>query len=961
MTKRMCVFGLLICICSFTALYAQLTRFFPGDEMLPSSFLSDLFQDSQGNVWIATNGGLVRYDGHQFRTYRHVEGQEASLLSDHTLRLVEDGNKRLVVGTAMGTQRFDPATLRFSTVKLVNSQGTEISCFINALLLRRNGDVLITTSGYGVYVLKPDAEQATHGDEFMDDIFEDVRDVAETVEGNLWMAANQNGVLRMEGNRLHTYSIGEHQARNICVSRSGRVYASDLLGGLYLFDKKSDQFVCVEATRHLSINRLVDAMDGGVFLATDGIGLMRYDEKTGEVSAVGWSQGYVDMSRAKVKTVMEDGVGNLWMGVDQRGLFMQTGGNMGFDYMGVRQGKASLIGDHGVLTMYGDKDGTLWVGTDGDGLYRLTADGQSRHYDNVPSSILSICADHEGRLYLASWLEGCGRFDPQTGRYEQFPFTKAGDATHVMSMVVDKDDNLWIATSGDGLKCWNPRSQQLEEYRPKKEQDPNFKDNALSNSWLEHLSLSNDGKRLYMALSSGMACMELSTRSFVSTWGKCCLLPGMAVNAVCEDTEGKVWAATSEGLYMLLPNSHEMQHYGVEHGLPSMALMSMEQAEDGTLWIGTQHGLCHFFPQNGECINYFKAEGLQGNEFIKGASARLGDGRLAFGGTSGLTIFHSADIKPLHPRLRVNLVGMTVAGEEVNTLTRSGWYQVTDVMLSEATRFDLAHDDNNITLRFSVMDYARADGVRYEYAIGDGEWTSLPVGTNVLTMTHLPADTYELRVRAVLGSIVGDERSFLIVVHSAWYASWWAMCVYALLVVLLVWLYLQYRRRAKQSRLRMQEHIHAALMRHAVEDAEKEGGTEKPMAGRTVATDLSRAKTSDEQLMERVMQVIRCHIGNPNLSVEQLADEVGASHWQLFRKIKELTGDSPRAFVKNVRLKRAAYLLEDGTRSIDDVMRACGFDNTAEFSAIFKKFYGVSPSEYMREAALEVGRDSQMK
>ena len=103
------------------------------------------------------------------------------------------------------------------------------------------------------------------------------------------------------------------------------------------------------------------------------------------------------------------------------------------------------------------------------------------------------------------------------------------------------------------------------------------------------------------------------------------------------------------------------------------------------------------------------------------------------------------------------------------------------------------------------------------------------------------------------------------------------------------------------------------------------------------------------------MQVIRCHIGNPNLSVEQLADEVGASRWQLLRKIKELTGESPRVFVKNVRLKRAAYLLEDGTRSIDDVMRACGFDNTAEFSAMFKKFYGVSPSEYMHERSFGSG------
>ena len=313
------------------------------------------------------------------------------------------------------------------------------------------------------------------------------------------------------------------------------------------------------------------------------------------------------------------------------------------------------------------------------------------------------------------------------------------------------------------------------------------------------------------------------------------------------------------------------------------------------------------------------------------------------------------------------LTSMTVGGQEVNTLTRSGWYQVCDTIVSEARRFDLAYNDNSLTLSFSTMDYARADGLHYEYRIGaDSIWQRLPMGVNVLTLSHLAPDTYPISVRAVTGSTVSEELKFSIVVHPAWYASIYAKIVYCLLALLMIVRYLRRRRRAEQQRLRVQEHIHAAQMREIEESsvkkevqpptvevqAEESLEEERREKARQTVEELVEKPTlqaPDERLLERVMKVVNAHIADSDLSVEQIANEVGLSRSHLHRKMKELTGESTSDFVRNVRLKRAAYLLEGGKHSIAEVMYACGFDSPPGFSTRFKNFYGVSPSEYMKE------------
>ena len=105
----------------------------------------------------------------------------------------------------------------------------------------------------------------------------------------------------------------------------------------------------------------------------------------------------------------------------------------------------------------------------------------------------------------------------------------------------------------------------------------------------------------------------------------------------------------------------------------------------------------------------------------------------------------------------------------------------------------------------------------------------------------------------------------------------------------------------------------------------------------------------NDKLMERIMKFINQNISNPDLTVNQLADEVGLSRVHLNRKIKELTNQTTRDFIRNVRLKQATYLLLEKKHTIVDIAEMVGFLNASSFTVAFKELYGMSPTEYAKK------------
>lgn len=107
-----------------------------------------------------------------------------------------------------------------------------------------------------------------------------------------------------------------------------------------------------------------------------------------------------------------------------------------------------------------------------------------------------------------------------------------------------------------------------------------------------------------------------------------------------------------------------------------------------------------------------------------------------------------------------------------------------------------------------------------------------------------------------------------------------------------------------------------------------------------------RVKGNNDVLMERIMKSINKNLSNPDFNVEELTEDVGISRAQLHRKMKEITGISTGEFIRNLRLKQAARLIREGQINITQVAYNVGFNNQTHFSTVFKKHFGMSPSEY---------------
>ncbi len=105
---------------------------------------------------------------------------------------------------------------------------------------------------------------------------------------------------------------------------------------------------------------------------------------------------------------------------------------------------------------------------------------------------------------------------------------------------------------------------------------------------------------------------------------------------------------------------------------------------------------------------------------------------------------------------------------------------------------------------------------------------------------------------------------------------------------------------------------------------------------------------SDKQFIEKIKQIIEANISSPDFSVEKLSTELGVSRSQLFRKFKALFNLKPNELIRVERLKYAKRLLQQKEYNVNEVAIKAGFASTSYFITSFKKYFGETPSHYLR-------------
>ena len=801
-----------LCFLSNLCVIAQTGRHFDADKQMSSSFTTQVYQDHDGFIWVATRNGLNRYDGYQFRIIKKENPGNDGMASNYVNCMMQDRRGVFYIGMYGAFQTYDGE--KFQNIKVIDLKGNTQPGYITCLLERKNGDIIVGTSGHGLLKMT-DAHTAKQIGGALKHL-NTINCLIEDSKQRLWIGSENHGLLYYDGKNVKSYFVDKDATGNVldvCEDHQGHIFIATANSGLFRMDGETP--VHIDATGNKHISTLYVCKDGRIILGYDGMGMAVYDPLRNTLIDNPFYSRDVDLSSAKVYSICEDNNGNIWLGLLQKGIYMHPAKTSGFGYMGYKLGPHNQIGSASVTSVMRTQTGLNLVGTDKDGLYCVSLDGKVlKHFkESFPSTILSIDEDIKGRIWVGSFKEGCGWIDASSLTYHPYPLPQ-GNKLSVFDLEADRQGYIWLGTMGNGLLRIQPDKHEMKAYTAAEDADKNRKINSIANNYISQISLSPDGKRIYIATSMGVCAMDIATENWLSTFNNNCLNYGTPTR-IAREFGGQLYVGTNDGLTCYNLKTHKTHLHTVESGLGNNGISSLEQDDQGRLWISTDHGLCCYDPKSEKTNNYYVDNGLQSNEFSDGASWKASDGTIVFGGLGGITWFSPKDIKQHEWKAEVKLTGFSVNGEPVTPATMSGFWHVVDTTVIAANRFTLSPGDNSFALQLSTLTYDAPEHIVYRYSINDEDWVRLQPGINEITFSHMAPGNYKFCVVAEQNNIPTPERCFTVVIHSPWYRTPLAYLIYILIAVGLFWYYRKAHQRREQEHLRMQEHIHAEEMADA--------------------------------------------------------------------------------------------------------------------------------------------------
>jgi signal transduction histidine kinase/ligand-binding sensor domain-containing protein/DNA-binding response OmpR family regulator len=809
------------------------------EEGLSQGSVITLMFDDQGWLWVGTEDGVNRYDGYNFRIFRHDPVDPDSLGSAYVLAIFKDSQGAVWVGTeGGGLNRLNQTNGKFDHfLHNPDDQDSLIGDYVSAIFEDRQGRLWVGTSA-GISRLDKSRQHFTnfssHDATKRGLLNDQILSFGEDRLGNIWVGTEEGlyrfiesdqRFIRYAYNPLDDGSIGGQQVRNIFEDQSGRLWISTFGGqaGLSLWDPEENRFRRFApdpddeySMPSTDVNQVTENPDepGVLWIGTRTAGLVRFDTNSGRFYANRHDPGQPSsISNDRVSSVVFDNTGTLWAGAYDAGLNrLHRRHQQWTHYSHDPEDQGSLPNAY-VRSIAESDDGTLWIGTYDGGLARLGPDRSEffafQHDPSDPGSIgwnevRNVYVDHSGTVWAGTYHGGLNRLDEKSGSFTRF-LTDPTDLTsisdnRVLAIQEDGRGTLWVGTDR-GLNRFQPDLESFQRYRS----DPD-NPNSLSSETIYALYTDSKGQLWIATLGGGMNRYDPETDSFVHyrhDRNDPTSLVSDSVLAITEDSKGRIWVGTlGGGLDLLDQESGTFSHHTTAQGLPNNVIHGIVEDDEGRLWLSTNNGLARFEPETGEIRNYSVGDGLLTNEFSAKAYHRTQRGELAFGSLSGLTLF-TPDLledNPVTPPVYITdfkLLGKSVTPGAQSVLTRQ---------IEETTSLVLTHRDSVISFEFTALDFVAPQNNQYAYLLEgfDQGWQFVNASQRVATYTNLDAGDYTFRVRASNSDGVWNNQGQNIqmtVLPPPW-RSWWAYSLYALMLMALF--IVERRRTTQQIELRAQ-------------------------------------------------------------------------------------------------------------------------------------------------------------
>ena len=851
---------------------------------ISSSMINHIYQDSKGYIWVSTEDGLNKYDGAKFVNYKNHFNDSTSLLGNHVYKTFQDSKGYLYVLSTKGLQFYDYKSDSFITIKKSNSSSEYNNKSITQL---SDGSILIGTSGYGIKELSYNENKNIRIKDWNPSLTgHNINDIMEDRNGNIWICTEYHGVVRIDKNKkIHHYTVGAPYGNQFI-----NCCAEDSNGNIYVGTSGRGVFVYNQTENFISPQNYLYSMNNGTWNSLPK-GNSRVSFSNLPVGKYEFKVKAINgTSESKIKTVVIN-IHPAWY-------------NSGLAWVIYTLIIISII----AIFVHQAKE-----------KYRVRQEMlRLKHLEEINESKLQffINISHEIRTPMSliiSPLQKLISTDNDSERQKSYSLIER-NAQRILNLInqlmdirkIDKNQMKLSFTEVDLISFINDIKNTFAYQAAAKGAKLNIITQMDSlKIWLDP---NNFDKVIFNLLSNSFK--HIQNEGEINIY----------INSVNDSSN--VYPLNNYAEIIIEDNGTGIKESEMERIFERFYQISDDRSRSKGTGIGLHLSMSLVKMHHGTIT-------VKNNENKPGCSftihVPLGCSHLSTEELSQNTNQHVSEQSSMEDQPLQHIPAPIEGDENSEEGTKKATRKKHSILIvedeDEIRNYLITELGNHFRVSSCSNGKEALEFIRQhmpDLVLSD---IMMPEINGITLLRKLKQNIKTNHIPIILLTAKNSEKDYiegLSLGADAYIAKPFNLDILITTI---------------ENLIRNREILRNNFSGKQEQDANIE---------------VAQPQSADEKLMQKVLKAINKNLNNPDLNAEMIAAEVGISRVHLYRKLKELTNQSTRDFIRNIRLKQAEILLKsEKNYNMSEIAQLVGFNNTTYFSNAFKELYGVSPSKYM--------------
>ena len=787
---------ILILVCIFSCLkistsYANIRESFNFknitiEDGLSQSTVETIYQDSKGYIWIGTNDGLDRYNGYEFKHYKHDKYDKNSIANNYIVDIIEDKNGYIWVSTIGGLSRINPDKDEIKNYYSKEDSGNLSNSNLWQILCTKDNRLIASTiDGLNVY--------DKNKDKFTRILYKEgelpsqyIYSLEEDINGHIWVGTD-NGLVELDKdlNIVKSYhdTIGDSDVYNVYDDSKGNIWVCTLDNGLFkinLDDKSVENYKNNNSKISIPSNNVRDIIsdsEGKLWIATDK-GLCTFDYEREEFITYN-KKSYQSNSLIddEIFCLLKDSSGLIWIGTYSG--ISRFNPNSNFTHFKLDPYEDNSISGNVIHGIYEDDDKTLWIGTNKSGVNIINGESikhLNKENSNIVSDLIEDITGFKNYIFIGTneGLSVLVKNDKTAKNYTITNYTtKDGlPSNKIRSLFIDSKGYLWIGTN-KGLAILDTNNNKIIDITYI------LDEMGVSDKFIR--AVYEDSKGNYYIgcfLEGGLIKINPNTKEYKiykNIENDDSSISNNSIRYINEDLYGNILVGTSHGINILNLSTDKFNHYTEKDGLINNTIYGILVDKNNGIWMSTNAGISKLSTEDATFKNFTITDGLQSNEFNGRACFKSKDGNMYFGGINGFNVFNSQDIElsTFEPKVIFD-------NFEINGTNKK-----------DISNIKFKSNENNIKINFFTNDYKNTKTTQYYYKLEglENEWNM--TNSNSLVFVNLGSGDYTLKIKTITQhGVMSDESSVHFTINPPIWRSNYAICIYLILIIISILRYM---------------------------------------------------------------------------------------------------------------------------------------------------------------------------